>query len=107
MRWNQKFKSLQLRNTIYLKRFRTHVPLQQIKFKIHAMNGGTHGGMAHISLSAFLGLVTAMALLCEVAICVGIPVEVATMLGFLGSTFVAVSLLTVSSVALVTLIGKV
>ena len=107
MRWNQKFKSLQLRNTIYLKRFRTHVPLQQIKFKIHAMNGGTHGGMAHIILSAFLGLVTAMALLCEVAICVGIPVEVATMLGFLGSTFVAVSLLTVSSVALVTLIGKV
>ena len=55
------------------------------------MNGGTHGGMAHISLSAFLGLVTAMALLCEVAICVGIPVELATMLGFLGSTFVAVT----------------
>ena len=83
------------------------MPLQQIKFKIHAINGGTHGGMAHIILSAFLGLVTAMALLFEVAICVGIPVEVATMFGFLWSTFVAVtSLETVSSVALVTLIGK-
>ena len=77
---------------------------------IHAIIGGTHAGTAHINLSPikyFLGLVTAIALLFEVAICVGIPVEVATMLGFLGSTFVAVSLLTVSSVALVTLIGKV
>ena len=44
-------------------------------------------------------------LIFEVAICVGIPVEVATMLGFPGSTFVAVSLETVSSLALVTLIA--
>ena len=78
---------------------------------IHAIIGGTHAGTAHINLSAikcFLGLVTVMASFFEEDIWVGIPVEVATMLGFLGPTFVAVCLETVSSVALgVTLIGKV
>ena len=76
---------------------------------IHAIIGGSQGGISQINLSpikSFLGLVTALALLFEVAICVGIPVEVATMLGFLGSTFVAVSLETVSSVVLFTMIGK-